>query len=118
MKYRLVEDNLELVRAICSRMGLDGHQVDHAELQARCRAVLRRNTGTAQPRTAFVRAFDKHEGLCFSKQKLVNRLFSYDDEVSENAVEVYIGRLRKHLEGSSVLIRALRDLGYRLDHDG
>ena len=30
MKYLLVEDNLELAQAICSRMGLDGHTIDHA----------------------------------------------------------------------------------------
>ena len=39
------------------------------------------------------------KGQVFSKQKLVDRLFSYDDDVSENAIEVYIGRLRKHLKG-------------------
>jgi two-component system response regulator TctD len=57
-------------------------------------------------------------GQVFSKHKLVDRLFSYDDDVSENAVEVYIGRLRKHLDGSDVQIKTLRGLGYRLDHDG
>ena len=56
-------------------------------------------------------------GQVFSKQKLVDRLFSYDDDVSENAIEVYIGRLRKHLEGSKVRIKTLRGFGYRLDHD-
>lgn len=222
MKYLLVEDNLELANAICSRITLDGHQVDHAakisdavafaqageydlilldimlpdgdgrgflkqhrasnndtpvivltarsqvsdrismldlgaddyvtkpfdhaELQARCRAVLRRKTGTAQPTTRLgdvefdpvgghlnvkgttlnlrnrelrlLELLMNARGQVFSKQKLVDRLFSYDDDVSENAIEVYIGRLRKHLEGSSVQIKTLRGLGYRLDHDG
>jgi len=44
-------------------------------------------------------------------------LFSYDDDVSENAIEVYIARLRKHLERSDLKITTLRGLGYRLDHD-
>ncbi|MDG2377357.1 MAG: helix-turn-helix domain-containing protein, partial [Tateyamaria sp.] len=57
------------------------------------------------------------QGQIFSKQKLVDRLFSYDDDVSENAIEVYIGRLRKHLEGSNLKIKTLRGLGYRLDHE-
>lgn len=119
---------------------------DHAELQARCRAVLRRKTGSAQSTIAVGDvAFDTlggnlrvkgqiinlrnrelrllellitAKGQVFSKQKLVDRLFSYDDDVSENAIEVYIGRLRKHLEGSSVQIKTLRGLGYRLDDDG
>ena len=56
-------------------------------------------------------------GQIFPKQKLVDRLFSYEEDVSENAVEVYIGRLRKHLENSSLSITTHRGLGYRLDHD-
>ena len=55
-------------------------------------------------------------GQVFSKQKLVDRLFSYDDEVSENAIEVYIGRLRRHLRNSDLTITTLRGLGYRLDY--
>ena len=221
MKFLLVEDNHELAHAICSRMQLDGHVIDHAdkiqdaiafsetgeydlilldimlpdgdgrsflkqhragkkdtpvivltarsqvsdrismldlgaddyvtkpfdhaELQARCRAVLRRNSGTAQTiiRLGDV-AFDpvaghltlhgetvnlrnrelrllelliNAPGQIFPKQKLVDRLFSYEEDVSENAIEVYIGRLRKHLEGSTLKITTLRGLGYRLDHD-
>ena len=116
---------------------------DHAELQARCRAVLRRKSGTAQSvltigdvefdtlaghlsvkgevinlRNRELRLLELlicSKGQVFSKQKLVDRLFSYDEDVSENAVEVYIGRLRKHLEGSRVQITTLRGLGYRLD---
>ena len=57
-------------------------------------------------------------GQILSKQKLADRLFSYDDDASENAIEVYIGRLRKHLEASSLKITTLRGLGYRLDQDG
>lgn len=117
---------------------------DHAELEARCRAVLRRNLGTAQSVTRLGNvAFNPvagsltvgdvvtnlrnkelrllellihAPGQIFSKQKLVDRLFSYDDDVSENAIEVYIGRLRKHLEGSQLRISTHRGLGYRLDH--
>lgn len=118
---------------------------DHAELEARCRAVLRRKSGSAQTviRIADV-IFDPVAGhltidgnivslrnrelrllelfmnapsQIFSKQKLADRLFSYDEEVSENAIEVYIGRLRKHLDPSSLKITTLRGLGYRLDHD-
>lgn len=117
---------------------------DHAELEARCRAVLRRNLGTAQAVTRLgnvvfnpiagslmvgdvvtnlrnkelrlLELLIHSPGQIFSKQKLVDRLFSYDDDVSENAIEVYIGRLRKHLEGSQLRISTHRGLGYRLDH--
>jgi two-component system response regulator TctD len=56
-------------------------------------------------------------GQVFSKDKLFDRLFSYDEDVSENAIEVYIARLRKHLQNSALSITTLRGLGYRLDHD-
>ena len=56
-------------------------------------------------------------GQIFSKQKLADRLFSYDDDASENAIEVYVGRIRKHLENSDLKITTLRGLGYRLDQD-
>ncbi|MGB0967264.1 MAG: response regulator transcription factor [Halocynthiibacter sp.] len=119
---------------------------DHAELEARCRAVLRRNSGTRQtvislggasfdPVAGHLTVGDQKvdlrnrelrllellinaPGQIFSKQKLVDRLFSYDEDVSENAVEVYIGRLRKHLDGSDLRISTHRGLGYRLDHVG
>jgi len=118
---------------------------DHEELQARCRAVLRRKSGTAQTTVRLGNiAFDpvagslivdgvaitlrnrelrllelliSSPGQVFPKHKLFDRLFSYDEDVSENAIEVYIGRLRKHLDPSSLRITTLRGLGYRLDYD-
>ena len=56
-------------------------------------------------------------GQVFSKQKLADRLFSYENDVSENAIEVYVGRLRKHLENSDLTITTMRGLGYRLDQN-
>ncbi len=116
---------------------------DHAELEARCRAVLRRKSGTAKPtidrggvvfdpvaghltvrgeaitlrnrELRLLELFLNAPGQVFSKQKLADRLFTYDSDVSENAIEVYIGRLRKHLEQSDLKITTLRGLGYRLD---
>jgi len=53
-------------------------------------------------------------GQIFSKTYLMDRLFSFDDDVSENAIEVYVGRLRKKLEGSQARIETVRGLGYRM----
>ena len=64
-----------------------------------------------------IETFMNAPGQIFSKQKLFDRLFSYSDDVSENAIEVYVGRLRKHLVGSQLRISTHRGLGYRLDHD-
>lgn len=49
------------------------------------------------------------------KDALLERMFSFnDEEVSINAVEIYIGRLRKKLAPSRVTIKTLRGLGYQL----
>lgn len=126
-------------------MGADDYiakPFDFAELEARCRAVLRRRTGTATNVKRFgdvafnalegtltnggkviplrnrelrlLEVFFAAPGQIIPKPKLVDRLFSYDEDVSENAIEVYVGRLRKKLEGSDVSIVTVRGLGYRL----
>ena len=38
--------------------------------------------------------FARHPGQILSKSQLLDRLFSLDAEVTENAIEVYVGRLR------------------------
>lgn len=49
------------------------------------------------------------------KERLFERLFSMDEEeVGMNAIETYVARLRRKLEGSGVAIRTLRGLGYQL----
>ena len=72
-----------------------------------------------QLRTRELRLFEifiNAPGIIFSKSALVDRLFSYDEDASENAIEVYVGRLRKHLAGSDVAITTVRGLGYKLEH--
>jgi DNA-binding response OmpR family regulator len=50
-----------------------------------------------------------------AKERLFDRLFSMDEEeVGLNAIETYVARLRRKLEGSGVGIRTLRGLGYQL----
>lgn len=118
---------------------------DFSELEARCRAVLRRRGGDAGNTRRFAgAAFDPLAGTLqigdktitlrnrelrllevffnapdqiFSKSKLVDRLFSYDDDVTDNAIEVYVGRLRRHLDGSGAKIVTVRGLGYRLSSE-
>ncbi|MHC5307465.1 response regulator transcription factor [Bartonella sp. LJL80] len=54
-----------------------------------------------------------------SKDLLMERLFDIDDDVSFNALEVYISRLRRKLEKSDIEILTLRGVGYRVQerHD-
>ena len=117
--------------------------IDFSELETRCRAVLRRQGGAARNvisfgnlefdslagtlkidqretklRTRELRLFEvfiNAPNQIFSKPKLVDRLFSYDEEASENAIEVYVGRLRRHLAGTNVAITTVRGLGYKLE---
>lgn len=57
-------------------------------------------------------------GRVISKEQIFERMFSFsDDEVGLNAIEIYVSRLRKKLEGSRVSIRTLRGLGYQLVDD-
>jgi two-component system OmpR family response regulator len=53
-------------------------------------------------------------GRMVSKEQIVDHLCQWGEEVSANAVEVYIHRLRKKLEAGGVRISTLRGLGYCL----
>jgi len=113
-----------------------------AELEARCRAVLRRRRGDATNKTKLgnvefdildgnltvngkptslrnqeLRLFEalfSNPGRVKSKSFLLDRLFSFGSDGSENAVEVYVGRLRKKLVNSNLCIETVRGRGYRL----
>lgn len=115
---------------------------DFAELEARVRAVLRRRGGAAEtlrhyadltfdPLTATITVSGEARELrnrelrlfeillsgperIFSKSQLCDRLFSYAEAVTDNAIEVYVGRLRKKLAGSAARIETVRGVGYRL----
>lgn len=115
---------------------------DFSELEARCRAVLRRRGGpvptvialgdalfdpssgtlTHDGQTQLLRnrelrlleVFVRNKGQILSKSQLLDRLFSQDAEISENAIEVYVGRLRKRLSEAGVQIETVRGMGYRM----
>ena len=116
---------------------------DFAELEARCRAVLRRNIGASttkdlvvgdialNPLTAelqtpencfslrnrelrLLEIFMNAPNILFTKDQLADRLLSISETVNENTIEVYIGRIRKKLAGSSIRIETMRGIGYRL----
>jgi len=53
-------------------------------------------------------------GSSVTKQALAQSLFSFDENVSTDAIEIYVHRLRKKLEHSSAKIMTLRGLGYLL----
>ena len=115
---------------------------EFAELEARCRAVLRRHSGqdqlalnygnaTLYPLIAMLEAYGEKTSLrnrelrlleiffnspeiIFSKEQLTDRLFSISEEVTDNAIEVYVGRVRKKLHNTNLQIETVRGIGYRL----
>ncbi|GKS75225.1 response regulator transcription factor [Acidovorax sp. SUPP950] len=50
-----------------------------------------------------------------SKEKLLQALTGWDKEITPNAVEVYVSRLRSKLEPNGVALRSIRGFGYRLE---
>lgn len=115
---------------------------DFRELEARCRALLRRSQGIASSETRAGRlVFDRaarsarigdtvltlpnreyrlleifigNLGRALSKEQIAAQLFDFDDEAGDNAIELYVGRLRRKL-GDAFTIRTLRGFGYIAD---
>ena len=50
-----------------------------------------------------------------SKEKLLQALTGWDKEITLNAVEVYISRLRAKLDPYGIALRSIRGFGYRID---
>jgi two-component system, OmpR family, response regulator len=117
-----------------------------AELEARARALVRRSMGAAsttlqvgaliydqQGRRATLdgQALDlsarelgllevllQRAGRLVSKEQIVEHLCEWGEEVSHNAIEVYMHRLRKKIEGGGLNINTVRGLGYSLERPG
>lgn len=118
---------------------------DARELDARCRALLRRSQGASSnitaigtlefdrgaqivrlggmdlvmPRREFrlLEIFVGSLGAVLSKDAIAERLFDFDDEASANAIETYVGRLRRRVE-PALVIRTVRGLGYVAEPGG
>lgn len=116
---------------------------DLTELAARVRAFGRRRTGQAQPfieagpllfdtvgrevrvngerlslsvrEISVLEMLMARAGRVVTKRQIVNSLSAWDADFSENAVEVYVYRLRKRLEGTGASIQTVRGFGYLLD---
>ncbi len=113
-----------------------------SELEARVRALTRRAAGSPQnllrhgpltlDRAGRIAAIEQtpldlsarelglleillqRAGRLVSKEQLVDHLCEWGEEVSNNAIEVYVHRLRRKLEPGGVRIATVRGLGYCL----
>jgi len=54
-------------------------------------------------------------GRLVSKEQLLEQLCGWENDVTINAIEVYIHRTRKRIEPHGVTIKAMRGLGYLLE---
>ena len=54
-------------------------------------------------------------GRAVTKEQLLEKLCAWDSDISLNAIEVYVHRLRKKLEPAGVQVRTFRGLGYCID---
>lgn len=116
---------------------------DLLELEARIRALLRKEQWGNQTRIVFGPVeFDtvdrsatlngtpldlsarelavlelllQRAGKVVNKQTLITSLSTWDAELSHNALEIIVHRLRKKLEPQSLNIRTVRGLGYMLE---
>jgi DNA-binding response OmpR family regulator len=50
-----------------------------------------------------------------AKEKILSALTGWDKEITANAVEVYVSRLRGKLEPHGMVLRSIRGFGYRLE---
>lgn len=114
-----------------------------SELEARIRVLLRRQAGlhnsaiafgsieldtVSRTLSAFGQTLDiparelsvletllRKAGKVVAKQSIIESLAAFDDDLSENAVEQYISRLRRRLAPYALTVRVARGLGYYLD---
>ncbi|MBX9689261.1 MAG: response regulator transcription factor [Candidatus Obscuribacterales bacterium] len=54
-------------------------------------------------------------GMVVTKAQLAEHLSSWESEITHNAIEIIIHRLRKKLENSDISLRTIRGLGYLVD---
>jgi two-component system OmpR family response regulator len=116
---------------------------DLRELEARIRALIRRYRGAFGSRLEVGRMtldMEAHQvlidgetvalsareygvlealmvqaGRVVSKDQIAQRLSVSGDELADNAIEVYVHRVRKRIEVGGIRIRTVRGLGYLLE---
>jgi two-component system, OmpR family, response regulator len=116
---------------------------DISELEARIRVLLRRQAGLRSSRVEFgslsldltSRSFSVggrpldlparevallellflRAGKVVSKESIIGSLTGFDDDLSSNAIEQYVSRLRRRLLAHGLTVKTARGIGYYLD---
>ena len=61
---------------------------------------------------ALLELFLTHPGRVISKDRIAESLFTFDDQLSPNAIEVHVSRLRTKIEPVASQLRTVRGFGY------
>lgn len=85
------------------------------DLDARRFSLDRQPLSLTSREQAVLEALITRPGRVMSKDQLAAQVFGLDEDASADAIEIYIHRLRKKLEGSAVRIVTFRGLGYLLE---
>jgi len=108
------------VRALTRRgLGSSGHIIKHGPLSfdstGRVAYLNEQMVELSARELSLLEVLLQRAGRLVSKEQLVQHLCSWGDEVSNNAIEVYVHRLRKKIEQGPVRIATVRGLGYCLE---
>lgn len=119
---------------------------DFREFEARVRALLRRSGGTTTAQLqlgdvildqvsrcatvggkraeltrreiALLEILMSRPQKVFNKAELLDQLFSFEEDAGQNAIELYVARLRRKLQSAQMEIKTLRGIGYQAVANG
>ena len=104
------------VRALLRRTGgptaswsVAGMTVDMAAKRVR---VNERTIELTPREWALLELFLTHPGRVLSKDQIAESLFTFDEQLSSNAIEVHVSRLRTKIGPAGMHIRTVRGFGY------
>lgn len=108
------------VKALLRRSVLGGEQLQRCgelvyDIGARRFSLKDEALSLTAREQAVLEAMIARPGRVMSKEQLASQVFGLDEDASPDAIEIYIHRLRKKLEGSAVRIVTFRGLGYLLE---
>ncbi|MGV8843370.1 MAG: response regulator [Pseudomonas sp.] len=108
------------VKALLRRSVLGGEQQQRCgelvyDLATRRFSARGENLSLTSREQAVLEAMIARPGRVMSKEQLAAQVFGLDEEASADAIEIYVHRLRKKIEGSGVRIVTFRGLGYLLE---
>jgi len=95
-------------------------QVDNLSLDTNSFVVKRGNTEIrlSSKEYALLEYLMRHPGTIVTKDQIINHVWSYEEDVLPNTVEVYIGYLRNKIDRQfkdNSLIQTIRGFGYKLE---